>query len=123
LHRALIEFIAHADVEFAGDYGHVFRRGMPMWHYSITIRELKTNDEWAGLAGITGEHCELSSRREDGGSGAPLNLVWCYNDRSGAGWFGFSSGFLWRGCLRQSQDWEQKQDRQKFTHVSSKRQI
>jgi hypothetical protein len=94
-----------------------------MGHYPITIGELKTNDEWAGLAGIAGEYRELSTGLKNRRRRAPLNLVWCYNHRSRAGWFGFGSGFLWSGCLRQSHDREQKQDRQKFTHVPSKRQI
>jgi hypothetical protein len=94
-----------------------------MGHYPITIGELKTNDEWAGLAGIASEYRELSTGLKDGRRRAPLDLVWCNDDRSRPCGFGFGSGFLWRGCLRQSKDWEQKQDRQKFTHVSSKGQI
>jgi hypothetical protein len=96
---------------------------MPVRHDPVTIRKLEADCKRAGLAGIAGEHRELSTGREDGRRGAPLDFVWCNDDRSRPCGFGFGSGFLWRGCLRQSKDWEQKQGRQKFTHVSSKRQI
>src|SRR5579859_927667 len=106
LHRAFIKLIAHANVELPGEHGHIFRRGMPVRHDSIAIRRLNADSERADLAGITGEDRELSAGREDRRRGAPLNLVWCHDDRSRACWFGFGSGFLWCSRLRQSKDWE-----------------
>ncbi len=45
VHRALVKLIAHANVELAGNHGHVFRGGMPVRHDAVSIRRLNANDE------------------------------------------------------------------------------
>jgi hypothetical protein len=89
-----------------------------MRHDPISVGRLNANGERAGFAGIASEYGELSASRENRRRGAPLDFVRRDDDRSRSCWFGFGSGFLWCGRLRQCKDWEQKQDRQKFTHVS-----
>ena len=98
---------------------HVLAGGMPVRHDTVSIRRFNANNKGTRFTGITSEDCELRAGREDGRRGSPLDFVRCNHDRCRCGWFGFGCSFLWGGCLRQSQDRKQKQDRQKFTHVPS----
>ena len=64
LRRCLVEFIADADIERAGEDGHVLDTAVRVGRDLISIRKAQAHREQSFLGGIALEHRELRSGRQ-----------------------------------------------------------
>src|SRR6185437_5833269 len=78
-HFGVVEGIAHADFECAGDDGHIFTVGMPVRRYAVAIRHLDANREVAGRCRrITLQHGDLRTGCNEWRWRSPRNCVGRY---------------------------------------------